>query len=260
MTPISDNVLEQLESAESLDALQEIIDSLRRHYQVDFMVYHWVNSDGEQFGVGNYPLDWVNRYVEQNYLRVDPVVQGCYQNFHPVDWKKLDWSSKAVRTFQKDAQAHGIGNQGFSIPIRGPAGQFAMFTISHNCDDASWANFTETNRCDLILFAHYFNHKALELEPGRAPVVPQPLSPREVDAMTLLAVGYSRAQVAETLSISEHTLRVYIESARHKLGAQNTTHAVARAIASGVIVLGQSERTAGNRGTQTPTSMRYSWP
>ena len=55
--------------------------------------------------------------------------------------------------------------------------------------------------------------------------------------MTLLAVGYSRAQVADTLSISEHTLRVYIESARFKLGALNTTHAVARALSRGQIVV-----------------------
>ena len=55
--------------------------------------------------------------------------------------------------------------------------------------------------------------------------------------MTLLAIGYSRAQVAETLAISEHTLRVYIESARFKLGAANTTHAVARALSRGLIVV-----------------------
>ena len=55
--------------------------------------------------------------------------------------------------------------------------------------------------------------------------------------MTLIAVGYSRAQIADRLSISEHTLRVYIESARFKLGALNTTHAVARAMSCGLIVV-----------------------
>jgi len=55
--------------------------------------------------------------------------------------------------------------------------------------------------------------------------------------MTLLAIGYSRAQVADTLSISEHTLRAYIESARLKLGAQNTLQAVARAMSRGMIVV-----------------------
>jgi DNA-binding CsgD family transcriptional regulator len=89
----------------------------------------------------------------------------------------------------------------------------------------------------LILIAHYFNEKALEFEANKAPEHLQALSPREIDAMTLLAIGYSRAHVAETLSISEHTLRVYIESARFKLGAANTTHAVARALSRGLIVV-----------------------
>jgi len=42
--------------------------------------------------------------------------------------------------------------------------------------------------------------------------------------------------VAERLTISEHTVRVYIESARFKLGALNTTHAVDRALSRGLIV------------------------
>jgi DNA-binding CsgD family transcriptional regulator len=55
--------------------------------------------------------------------------------------------------------------------------------------------------------------------------------------MTYLAKGMNRAQAAAEMTISEHTLRVYIESARHKLGALNTTHAVARALATGVIIV-----------------------
>jgi DNA-binding CsgD family transcriptional regulator len=53
----------------------------------------------------------------------------------------------------------------------------------------------------------------------------------------MLALGLSRAQAADSLSISEHTLRVYIESARYKLGAANTTHAVAKALLGGHIVV-----------------------
>ena len=162
---------------------------------------------------------------------------GCYQRFHPVDWKKLDWSSKAARAFQAESIQYGVGSQGYSIPIRGPNGQFALFTVNSTCGDAEWTAFTEKHRRELILIAHYFNQKALEFEPGKTPEASQPLSPREIDAMTLLAIGYSRAQVAETLAISEHTLRVYIESARFKLGAANTTYAVARALSRGLIVV-----------------------
>lgn len=232
-----DAILEDLEHASEFDRLQAISERLRDYFAIDHLVYHWVSSSGEQYGFGTYCDEWVQRYVEKDYLRVDPVIQGCFQRFHPVDWKRLDWTSKAARAFQAEALEHGVGNQGYSVPIRGPNGQFALFTVSHHCDDAAWAAFAEKNRRELILIAHFFNHAALQLEPGRTPVPSQALSPREVDAMTFLAMGYSRAQVADTLSISEHTLRVYIESARFKLGAVNTTHAVARALSRGLIVI-----------------------
>ena len=89
---------------------------------------------------------------------------GGFQRFHPVDWKDLDWSSKAARAFQADALEHGVGCQGLSIPIRGPKGQYALFTISHNALDEAWAGFIETVRRDLILIAHYFNKKILAIE------------------------------------------------------------------------------------------------
>lgn len=232
-----ERILEELEQAHDLESLQVRIVQLRDLMGVDHMVYHWVDSAGDQYGCGTYSDEWRDRYVEQNYLRVDPVIAGCYQRFHPVDWKRLDWSSKAARAFQAEAIAYGIGNQGFSVPIRGPNGQFALFTVNHSVDDDKWAEFTDQHRREMILIAHAFNQKALDLEPNRTPEAAQALSPREVDSMTLLAMGYSRAQVAQTLAISEHTVRVYIESARFKLGAMNTTHAVARAISRGLIII-----------------------
>ncbi len=239
-----DTFLEELDQAEGLEHIQNVVVALRDHFGVDHIVYHWVSSDGEQYGCGTYPPSWVQHYVDSDYLRIDPVVIGCFQRFHPVDWKRLDWSSRAARAFQADAIKNGIGNQGLSIPIRGPNGQFALFTVSHNCSDAEWAEFTKNHQRELILIAHFFNRKALEIEAGRKPEPAKPLSPREVDALTYLAMGYGRGQVADMLSISEHTLRAYIESARFKLGALNTIHAVARALTEGLIVVGGAARAA----------------
>lgn len=232
-----DNILEALEQANSLEAMQGVSEALRDHLMVAHVAYHWVDSAGDQYGCGTYSQDWQTRYIEENYQRIDPVVVGCFQRFHPVDWKRLDWSSKAAQGFLDEALKYGIGNQGFSVPVRGPNGQFALFSVNHTCDDDVWAAFTEKYRRELVLIAHYLNEKALEFEPDRQPDLAQSLSPREVDAMTLLAIGYSRAQVAASLQISEHTLRVYVESARFKLGALNTTHAVARALTRGLIVV-----------------------
>lgn len=232
-----DRSLADLERASGLEDLQAVIVGLREGFKVDHLVYHWVNGQGEQYGCGTYSPDWVARYLDQDYLRIDPVILGCYQRFHPVDWKRLDWSSKSARAFQAEAISYGVGNQGFSIPMRGPNGQYALFTANHHCNDEEWQDFINRSRMHLILLAHFFNQKALEFEPDRIPEASRTLSPREKDAMTFLAMGFNRAKAADTMEISEHTLRVYIESARFKLGAINTTHAVARAMSRGLIVV-----------------------
>ena len=89
-TTALEHILEELEQAEGLAGLQIAIEALRSEMNVDHMVYHWVDSAGDQYGCGTYPPEWVQRYLDQNYLRVDPVIAGCYQRFHPVDWKRLD--------------------------------------------------------------------------------------------------------------------------------------------------------------------------
>lgn len=228
---------EVLSQATTLEGLQAFVENLRDVYDIEHLIYHSVNSKGGQYAALTYDPDWVDRYLEADYARIDPVVQGAYRRFHPVDWKALDWSAKATRDFLGEAIENGIGNQGFSIPIRGPSGQFALFSANQKCSDDDWVNYTTERSSDLILIAHYMNEKALEIEgtTERGPV--RPLSPREKDTLTLLAVGHNRAAIAEQLNISENTLRVYIESARFKLGAANTTHAVAMALIHGLIVV-----------------------
>lgn len=232
-----ETILRSVEAATQRTELQDAVLHLRDVLRIDHLIYHWVSNTGDQFAVGTYSQDWAARYVENDYQRIDPVIAGAYQRFHPVDWRRLDWSGKAAKALMEDAARHGVGNQGFSVPLRGPHGQFALFTANHSCDEETWDTFIEMYRRDLLLIAHYFNQKALEFEPDRVPGMRPSLSPREVDAITLLALGYGRAQVAQSLAISEHTLRVYIESARHKLGAINTVHAVARALTLGLIIV-----------------------
>ncbi len=229
--------LERLQQVKHFSDFQQLVEWLRDLYGVKHFVYHSVNSAGEPYAALTYSPAWVERYLDQDYGRIDPVVIGCNQRFHPVDWKQLDWSGKAARDFLREAIEAGVGNQGYSIPIRGPHGQFALVTVNHNCSDSEWSKFTEENVRDLILIAHYLNQQALEIERGTDELPNQMLSPRELDVLTLIGMGKSRAYAAESLSISEHTLRVYVESARFKLGAANTTHAVALAMARGKIII-----------------------
>lgn len=236
MTAKLETFIEGLRSTSSRDDLQVLIEHLRGTYGVEHVVYHAINLAGSPYAALTYEPEWVDHYYENNLARVDPVVQTAWRRFHPLDWKRLDWSASGARNFWRDAVDAGIGNQGYSLPIRGPDGQFALFTINQNASDDSWKMFTAEAARDLLLISHYFHQKVLEVEnvPEKAPG--RELSPRERDALSLLALGLGRGQIAEKLKISEHTLRVYVDSARFKLGALNTTHAVALALAAGSIL------------------------
>ena len=236
--------LQRLEEAADLEDLQRLIPDLRDALGVRHVVYHWISVDGGQFGFGSYDPAWAQRYQEMNYIRVDPVVLSCFRSYLPVDWKRLDWSSKASRGLMRDAESFGIGPQGLSIPIRGPNGQFAVFTICGACSNSEWDALISERSDDLVLLAHYTNAHALRIRNERAPEPVSLLSKRESDALSLLSMGYARGHAAERMGISEHTLRTYIESGRRKLGALNTVHAVSRALAEGLIVTGGAVRGA----------------
>ena len=227
---------ERLADVRDLDALGRCVHWLRDLYDVEHLVYHSVRSSGQQWGALTYDPEWVEAYVDNDWQKIDPVVQSCFNSVMPADWKSLDWSGRAARALLGDGMAHGLGNQGMSLPVRGPSGQFALFTVNGRSNDDSWGRFCASRMDELILAAHYINERATMLD-GDAVAPSKALSPREIDALTQLALGRSRAQAADQLRISEHTLRVYIESARAKLGAQNTTHAVAHAMSRGMICL-----------------------
>ena len=61
------------------------------------------------------------------------------------------------------------------------------------------------------------------------------LSVREKDCLRWRAMGKSDWEISQILAISERTVKFHLECARAKLGATNTVHAVARAMAHGLV-------------------------
>ena len=64
---------------------------------------------------------------------------------------------------------------------------------------------------------------------------PASLSPRERDALALVALGLRNAQVARRLGLEESTVKAYVSSAMRKLGAASRFEAVLKARAVGLL-------------------------
>jgi DNA-binding NarL/FixJ family response regulator len=61
------------------------------------------------------------------------------------------------------------------------------------------------------------------------------LTPRELEALEMLAEGLSNKQIAARLHISEHTAKFHVNSILGKLGAGTRTEAVMRGLRSGLL-------------------------
>ena len=65
----------------------------------------------------------------------------------------------------------------------------------------------------------------------------EPLTPREIQVLELLAEGLANKAIAARLDISDQTVKFHVASICGKLGAANRTHAVRRAVRRGLITL-----------------------
>lgn len=175
-----------------------------------------------------YSDEWVDRYVSQGYVKIDPVMPAAAAGIMPIDWSAIDRSKREVHDFFVDAEAYGVGNQGITIPIRGANGERAFFSINMQATDADWAIFKKENMSILQAVAHFYHNKVLETHGISFPDVA--LTPRQAEVLRWAANGKSIKDAAEIMQLSPHTVQTYLEGAKSRLQALNTVHAVARAL------------------------------
>lgn len=63
------------------------------------------------------------------------------------------------------------------------------------------------------------------------------LSPREVQVLEQLALGFRGTEIAEALGISPDTVRVHVRNAMRKLGARTRAQAIGIAMSKGIVTL-----------------------
>ena|SRR6266550_2062731 len=74
-------------------------------------------------------------------------------------------------------------------------------------------------------------------EAGVRSVDGRPPTPRDLEILELLANGATTKQVAARLTISQRSVQFHVEASCDRLGCESRTHAVARAVARGLIVI-----------------------
>ena len=181
-----------------------------------------------------YSSDWVEHYRTRGYLKIDPVIQTGLRRLLPIDWDELGRDDDiTLRQFFGEAAEFGLGRKGMSFPVHGHGGDRALFSVSAGFSDREWQWARRTAFRQFPVIAACLHDAVLRIEGA---LRPQPhLSPREIECLQWTSEGKTVWECGMILGLSPHTVRCYLESARHKLGASSNTHAVSLALKSGLL-------------------------
>ncbi|TGB08768.1 response regulator transcription factor [Streptomyces sp. MZ04] len=92
---------------------------------------------------------------------------------------------------------------------------------------------------EAILFPAALRRMVAARPLGSAEALPKAaLTEREEEVLRLMATGLSNPEIARSLMVSLETVKTHVGNVLTKLGAQNRTHAVVIAYASGLVVPG----------------------
>ena len=69
------------------------------------------------------------------------------------------------------------------------------------------------------------------------PALVEPLTPREMEVLQLLAQGLANKAIAERLGISDHTAKFHVNAILGKLDAESRTEAIVQAVRLGLVIL-----------------------
>ncbi|TPV95185.1 MAG: LuxR family transcriptional regulator [Myxococcales bacterium FL481] len=207
-----------------------------------YLLYSPSRAGGRVHRITNYPTTWAERYAEENYVEHDFVFHKSWRCTRPFQWPGGSETSEPVplSTLQQAIffEARSVGlRSGASFPLHGPGHAKACFSIASGHGPTRFAELFERHKYELRLAALYLHDNVVQEDPTDTSVPTHSLTPREVDVLSWVARGKTYWEVSMILSISEHTVKEHLHHARKKLGATNTTHAVAIALQRGAVLM-----------------------
>ncbi|MEJ6850198.1 helix-turn-helix transcriptional regulator [Sinorhizobium fredii] len=224
--------LRTLHAAKHREALRPALDELGARYglsHMTFLVVYSGKSGLYPYYCTTYPETWTEIYVHKRYFDIDPVIDVLRWGFLPVDWSSVDRRSAPAARLFDEARSHNIGPHGLTIPIRGPKGERCLFSVTSNLSKRDWSRLRASSIHELQILSHYLHETVLSATGLRELGRYRDLSRREGQCLQLLARGRISKQIAADLEISENSVKLYLRSARLKLGASTSHHAVAKA-------------------------------
>ena len=210
-----------------LEALKTARDETGSNY-----VSFWAEVGGEgiksNIVVSTYPEAWLQEYTEQNYSRIDPIIQKGLPGVGAVIFDHASPEDEALVPLGAGALAHGIGKYTIGIPVHIAGNIRSVTTFATDIDVTGDPDETSETLVKCREQAHILSVTIIEpFFKSAAPKVNR--TKREIEVLYWGAHGKTDQQTSEIMEISRWTVIAHLQSAKAKLRVNNKAAAIARA-------------------------------
>lgn len=183
----------------------------------------------------NFPHGFTKRYIVNNYAKFDPIIAQSLKESRPFHWReakeKQTLNAQQKLVFEAHKEANLI--DGLAVPVFGPMGTFALFSLASEGVELDLSPSQMIAIQFTCLQTHNCYYELAQIN-NDAPI--KPLSPREKEALTLVAAGLANNAIADRLGVTENTVDTMLRRIFAKFGVNNRISAVLKGIGCGVLL------------------------
>lgn len=166
--PAAESFADEVVAAGSLPELIDLLKRLASLLGVNHCTINKVteapSSSFSTRAITTYPDALIMRYVDRNYVLIDPILAACKKVNRGFFWDCLDEAHPMVVEFWKDAASFNVGPSGYTIPIDTERGDRLALGVSSNLDHDEFRDTFSRHLSDLdeiaICFADAFSRLA----------------------------------------------------------------------------------------------------
>ncbi|MDF2114155.1 autoinducer binding domain-containing protein [Roseiarcaceae bacterium H3SJ34-1] len=187
-----------------------------------------------RFYFNNWPKDWLDFYLAQDFFLNDPMVLESQRRMTPFLWGEMaEARSFTVEGAAATEAARAYGwREVMGVPIHGPASYQGLVSIA----SLQPVSLSAADRALLRVMAvsvHDRAHASVGL--GEPAPLEVELTPREADCMRWVAAGKTDAEIGLILGIATATAHFHVERVKKKYGTRSRSEAVAFLVLAGII-------------------------
>lgn len=231
--------LTETKGAKSKEDILKPLDRVARFFGFDCFAISGIPLPHERidpyFLLNAWPAEWFERYVEQNYVHVDPVIYRTKMQDNAFVW------SEALKGRKLNRHARRVMNEatefkmfdGYSVPLHTAGGFQAIVTFGGEKVDLSSAARGALHI--ISIYAHNGLKSLITDETNTRQLESLNITSREREIIQWCAAGKTAYEIASIIDRSVRTVQNEIGNAQKKLDVVNTAQMIAESFRLGIL-------------------------